>query len=176
MSSETPTRNYPLIVGGVLLILFGLLCLFFPGATLMSIALMAGVGFLFAGIMDIVTYARDREVLGLSGWFLAYGILDVVIGLMFIVHPVATATIIPWLIAAFIIVFAVFEIVESVAMRKAGSSLWGWVLVSGILSGILGVLFFTMPILFAYYIAFFALLRGVGLIIFGLSYKTTFLS
>lgn len=167
MSPVQSNKNWTLIVGGILLIVFGLFCLFFPGITLMSIAIMVGVGFLFAGVMDIITYTRDRDTLQLSGWFLAYGIIDVVVGLMFLIHPVATASIIPWLIAFFVIVFAVFEIVESFSVRKAGSSLWGWVLVSGILSLLIGVGFFFWPVMLAFYIAFFAILRGISLIIFG---------
>ena len=94
-------RNWSLIVPGVLLIFFGALCAFYPGITLLSVTFVAGAGFIFAGIVNIISYVRERKTAGLSGWYVAYGILDIIIGLMLVIHPLATAYVIPWLIGAF---------------------------------------------------------------------------
>lgn len=167
MSAAKSERNGQLIVAGVLLIIFGVVCALFPGLTLGSIAFMVGAGFLVAGVVNFMNYTREKDSLGGSAWLLAYGVLDVVIGLMFIIHPLAFAAILPWLIGACIGVFGVFEIIESISLKNLGFSLWGWLLVSGIVSLLLGLLFFVMPELLAFYIAAFALWRGVSLIILG---------
>lgn len=166
MASKTE-RNWQLIVAGILFIIFGLICAFFPGLTLASIAFMVGAAFVVSGVVNIATFFRDRELLGFSGWLLAYGILDVLIGAMFVIHPFAFAAVLPWVIGAFVLVFGIYEVVVTFMLKKAGMPLWGWMLASGIISIVIGGLFFYMPELLAIYIALFALLRGVDLIVVG---------
>ena len=88
MNTKTE-RNWQLIVAGILFIIFGLVCAFFPGLTLASIAFIVGAAFVVSGVVNIATFIRDRDLLSFSGWILAYGILDVLIGAMFVIHPFA---------------------------------------------------------------------------------------
>lgn len=166
MNSKTE-RNWQLIVAGVLFILFGLVCAFFPGLTLASIAFMVGAAFVVSGVVNIATFIRDRELLGFSGWILAYGILDVLIGGMFVIHPFAFAAVLPWVIGAFVLVFGAYEVVAAFMIKRSGLPPWGWMLVSGIISIVIGFLFFYLPEMLALFIALFALLRGVDLIVVG---------
>lgn len=166
MNSKTE-RNWQLIVAGILFIIFGLVCAFFPGLTLASIAFMIGAAFVVSGVVNIATFIRDKEALGFSGWLLAYGILDVLIGAMFVIHPFAFAAVLPWVIGAFVLVFGIYGIIVSFPIKKAGLPLWGWMLASGILSVLIGIMFFYMPEMLALFISLFALLRGVDLIILG---------
>ena len=96
MASPYEGKNWQLIVAGILLVVFAAVCLFFPGITLGSIAFMVGAAFLLSGVVNIATYVRDRVLLDLSGAVLAYGIVDVLIGLMFVVHPMIFAMVLPW--------------------------------------------------------------------------------
>lgn len=166
MNSKTE-RNWQLIVAGVLFILFGLVCAFFPGLTLASIAFMVGAAFVVSGVVNIATFIRDRELLGFSGWILAYGILDVLIGAMFVIHPFAFAAVLPWVIGAFVLIFGAYEVVAAFMIKRSGLPLWGWMLVSGIISIVIGFLFFYLLEMLALFIALFALLRGVDLIVVG---------
>lgn len=166
-SQEKNEKNWSIIVPGVLLIFFGALCAFYPGITLLSVTFVAGAGFVFAGIVNIVSYARERKTMGLSGWYVAYGILDIIVGLMLLIHPFATAYVIPWLIGAFVIAYAIVEIASIIANRKALGSVWGLGLVSAILSLIVGICFFVFPETLAIFIALFAVIRGVTLIVAG---------
>ena len=108
MNTKTE-RNWQLIVAGILFIIFGLVCAFFPGLTLASIAFIVGAAFVVSGVVNIATFIRDRDLLGFSGWILAYGILDVLIGAMFVIHPFAFAAVLPWVIGAFVLVFGIYE-------------------------------------------------------------------
>lgn len=161
-------RDWGLVVAGVLLVLCGIFFVFAPGLTLVTMTAFAGAAFLVSGVFDIVSYIRFRKVADLSGWALAYAILDIVIGLMFLVHPLALAAVIPWIIGLFFIIFGVFEIVGSFKIKKAtGSSLWGWMLFSGIVGALCGVLFFVFPASFVIYMAAFVIMRGISLAIYG---------
>lgn len=169
MVSPYEGKNWQLIVAGILLALFAAVCLFFPGITLGSIAFMVGAAFILSGVVNISTYVRDREFLALSGAVLAYGIIDVLIGLMFVIHPMIFAVVLPWVAGLFVIVFAVYEIIASFMARKGGFSLWGWLLFSGIVTLLMGIGFFMVPEMFAILIGLFALMRGVSLIVLGIN-------
>lgn len=168
-SQEKAEKNWSLIVPGVLLIFFGALCAFYPGITLLSVTFVAGAGFVFAGIVNIISYVRERKTAGLSGWYVAYGILDIIIGLMLVIHPLATAYAIPWLIGAFIMAYSIVEIFAIIASRKQLGSIWGLGLVSAILSLLVGICFFIFPESLAIFIAVFAVIRGATLIASGWS-------
>lgn len=169
MVSPYSGKNWQLIVAGILFVLFSAVCLFFPGLTLDSITFMIGAAFVLSGVVHIASYIRDRDVLDLSGLVLAYAILDVLIGLMFVVHPMVFAAVIPWVAGMFTIVFAIYELIGSFVSRKAGFSLWGWLLISGVLTLVMGMGFFLVPEMFAILIGLFALVRGVSLIVLGVN-------
>ena len=162
-------KNWSIIVPGALLIFFGILCAFYPGLTLLSVTFVAGAGFIFAGVVNFVSYFRERKIQKLTGWYIAYGILDIIIGLMFVIHPLATAYVLPWLIGSFVIAYAIVEIFSIVAMRKQLGSIWGVGLVSAILSLIIGIMFFIFPETLVVFIAVFAIIRGATLIAAGFS-------
>ncbi len=168
-------RNWQLIVAGILFVVFGLVCAFFPGLTLASIAFMVGAAFIVGGVVNIATFVRDRGMLGFSGWILAYGILDLLIGLMFVIHPVAFAAVLPWVIGTFVVIFAVYEIAAAFMVKRAGLPLWGWMIVSGILSVLIGISFFFVPEMLALFISLFCLLRGADLIIMGANSQKYFM-
>ena len=174
MNTKTE-RNWQLIVAGILFIIFGLVCAFFPGLTLASIAFIVGAAFVVSGVVNIATFIRDRDLLGFSGWILAYGILDVLIGAMFVIHPFAFAAVLPWVIGAFVLVFGIYEVVATFMVKRAGLPLWGWMLFSGVISIVIGFMFFSMPEMLALFIALFALLRGVDLIVMGANARKYFL-
>ena len=60
MNTKTE-RNWQLIVAGILFIIFGLVCAFFPGLTLASIAFIVGAAFVVSGVVNIATFIRDRD-------------------------------------------------------------------------------------------------------------------
>lgn len=164
---EEKHRDWPIIIAGALLIVCALACLLMPGITLVTITLFAGAAFLVSGIMDIIEYVRFRRVMALSGWALAYAILDVVVGVMFLVHPLAFSVVLPWLIGAFCLVFGVFEIAAALKGRAVGMPLWGWAVFSGAMGVLCGIAFFVSPATLAVFVALFMVMRGATLLVFG---------
>lgn len=160
-------HDWGLIVAGALLILCAFVFVAAPGITLATITLIAGAAFLVSGVFDIVGYVRFREAANLSGWTLAYAVLDIVIGLMFLIYPIAFAAVIPWVVGAFFVAFGIYEVVGSFRLKKMGVSLWGWPLFSGIVSALCGLMFFFAPPTFSLFLALFVMMRGVSLLIYG---------
>ena len=137
-------RNWGLFAAGIALVIIGFVLLMVPGLTLVSIAVIAGCMFLAAGIVDAYAYFKYREAEGLSGWALAYAICDIILGVLFIVHPIASAVVIPWVMGIFVVAYGIFEIVAAVRFRDALPG-WGWVLFAGIVSLFCGIAFFLWP-------------------------------
>ena len=163
----TKRHDWGLIVAGILLVVCAFFFLVAPGLTLVTITAIAGAAFLVSGVFDIINYVRFHKVMNLSGWAIAYAVLDIVIGLMFLIHPLALAGVIPWMIGAFFIIFGVFEIVGSFTVKKTGVPLWGWMLFSVIVSVLCGLTFFVWPAALSIFLSVFILMRGVSLVFYG---------
>lgn len=167
VSNGAKRHDWGIIVAGALMIVCGLIFLLSPGLTLVTITAIAGAAFLISGVLDIVEYVRFRKEMQLSGWALAYAILDVVIGLMFLVHPLAFAVVLPWLVGAFFIVFGVFEVAAALRARNTGIPLWGWAVFSGIVGVLCGITFFVSPATLPIFLSVFVLMRGATLLVHG---------
>lgn len=116
-------RNWGLFAAGIALVIIGFVLLMVPGLTLVSIAVIAGCMFLAAGIVDAYAYFKYREAEGLSGWALAYAICDIILGVLFIVHPIASAVVIPWVMGTFALFLGFFLMARGVQMAVYGVSL-----------------------------------------------------
>ena len=160
-------HDWGLIVAGILLIVCAFFFLLAPGLTLVTITAIAGAAFLVSGIFDIVSYVRFHKAMDLSGWMIAYAVLDIVLGLMFLLHPLAFAAVIPWVMGAFFLIFGIFEIVGAVRIRKTGVPMWGWMVFSGLVSVVCGLTFFIAPAAFSIFLSVFVLMRGVSLLFYG---------
>ena len=163
----TRKHDWGLIVAGILLVLCAFFFVVAPGLTLVTITAIAGAAFLVSGIFDIINYVRFHKVMNLSGWAIAYAVLDIVIGLMFLIHPLAFAGVIPWVIGAFFIIFGAFEVVGSFRIRKTGVPMWGWMLFSGIVGALCGLTSFIAPAMLGVFLSVFILMRGASLIFYG---------
>ncbi|MEG1197400.1 MAG: DUF308 domain-containing protein [Raoultibacter sp.] len=161
--------DWGLIIAGVLLVVCAGVCAFFPGLTLVTIAAIAGAGFLISGIGDVIFYVRNRKTMEMSGWALAYAILDIVLGLMFLLHPMAFAAVIPWVVSFGFLIFGLFEIVVSIKTKGMGAGMWGFSLFSGIVNILCAIALFLLPASFAIFIALFALWRGIAMVVQGIS-------
>lgn len=167
MMDTTKKHDWGLIVAGVLLLICGGIFAFAPIESLATLTIFAGAFLLVAGIFAIINYFRFRKSGNASGWTVFYGILEIILGLMFLVHPVIFAAVTAWVIGIFVVVLGVYEVIAAFRVKKFGSTIWGWILASGIVQILLGICFFVAPASLAIFIALFLLMHGINLIIVG---------
>jgi uncharacterized membrane protein HdeD (DUF308 family) len=154
---------------GILLIVLGTMAL--GSALLMTLASVFFFGWIliFAGVIEVVHAFWHKQW---SGFFLDLltGVLYGVVGVMMVSDPQASAALLTLLIALFLVFEGAFRIVMSLTMRYPH---WGWLLLNGVVSFLLGVLIWRRwPVSGLWVIGLFVgiemLLNGWSLVMLGL--------
>jgi uncharacterized membrane protein HdeD (DUF308 family) len=93
------------------------------------------------------------------------GVLDVIVGLMLLEHPVAGALLVTLLLAALLVFGGIFRLISALSMQFPN---YGWVAVSGVLSTLLGILLWVQwPVSAIWFIGFAV---GLNFIFAGVSW------
>ena len=100
--------SWSMLLSGVLFLILGIVCWVWPNLALETIALILGIGFLVAGVGTVADYVLARGFF--SAWLLVDGILDVILGIIFIVNPLVSAWALAWLVAIAIIVSGIMQL------------------------------------------------------------------
>lgn len=124
-----------LLLGG-LLIFVGCVAILYPLAATITSVEVFGFLLVFGGIVQIASGVWTR---GWGGFFahLVSGLLSLFIGVVFLERPVAAAAGITFLLAMFFVAGGIVRIVIAVGNRFSG---WGWTLLSGVISVVLGMM------------------------------------
>lgn len=125
-----------LVILGIALIVLGTLMLSFPViATLATVAVL-GALILVGGVAESIGAFWCRDW---GGFFFALlaGILGIVVGLMLLGNPIQGGATLTILLASFLLVGGVFKVGAAVAHRFGS---WGWLLLSGVIDVLLGLL------------------------------------
>jgi len=112
------TLRWLMPIAGILAIGLGINTFFMPLASLTTIAIFFGIGILFSGISEIVSYCSTEKG-NRSGWMLAAGILSVLFGLWasFGIGMHAIARFIPFIFAGWIMALSIERIADAVARK-----------------------------------------------------------
>lgn len=160
----TLARNWwMLLLRGAAAIIFGLGAIIWPGITVTVLVIFFGAYALVDGAFSIgaaIVGGNTR----VPRWLLVLeGVLGIGVGVIAMVWPGLTAVTLLYIIAAWAIITGVVEIVEAVRLRNVIENEW-FLGIAGVLSIILGIVFFSFPI---GAIATVAIVAGIYAIFFG---------
>jgi uncharacterized membrane protein HdeD (DUF308 family) len=158
-----PGRGWFMALGIVLIILGALAVSAAFITTLLSVSFIGWLLLIGGAVLVIQSFTVRRW----SGFFLEIftGLLYMLIGLMLVSHPLASAASFTLLLAAFFIVGGIFRIIGSLVHRPAH---WGWVLLNGLVAVLLGVMIWAQwPVSALWVIGTFV---GIDMIIAGWSF------
>jgi len=154
---------------GLLLLLFGLAAIAWPGVTLTVLVLWIGAGFMVNGAFVLGAAIVGRDVQG-RGWLLLDGLLGIGAGILTFLYPGITGLVLLWLVAGWAILSGALQIATAVQFRKVIRGEWMLGL-AGALAIVFGVLLIARPgvglLTLALLIGWFALFYGVLLIALG---------
>jgi uncharacterized membrane protein HdeD (DUF308 family) len=130
-------RNWGWLVGlGTVLILVGVLAISYPVAATITTVTVFGVLLVISGAVEIISGIWAR---GWGGFFahLLCGLLYLFVGVVLLDRPLIGAAVYTILLAVFFVASGLFRIVASAKLQFSG---WGWGVLSGAVSLVLGVL------------------------------------
>jgi uncharacterized membrane protein HdeD (DUF308 family) len=161
-----------LVALGVALIVLGTIMLSFPVISTLATVTVLGALLLLAGTMEVVGAFWCRQW---SGFFLALlsGILGVVVGLMLLGNPIEGGLTLTVLLASFLFVGGIFKTVAALSHRFGG---WAWLLLSGVIDIVLGVLIWKeLPmaglVIIGLLVGISAIFRGVSWLMLGFAVR-----
>jgi uncharacterized membrane protein HdeD (DUF308 family) len=135
---EALSRNWGwLMAFGILMIILGVLAIGAPMVATIAFQVALGWLLVIGGIAEAIHAFMAQNWRGFLFELLS-AILYVVVGVLLLVNPLLGAAALTLLLAVFLVVEGVFKIV--MAMRVRDHRGWAWLLASGILSLILGVM------------------------------------
>lgn len=138
VGSEKLRRSWVwLAVLAVISLVGGVLALLNPFAATIAAVLLAGWAFILIGAVQLV---QAFQVQGWGGfmWALLLGVLTLVVGVALIANPLAGTISLTLLVAVLLLFTGVVKLFYAFSLRPVSG--WGWVLFSGAVSLLLGVL------------------------------------
>lgn len=137
-------RNWWLILlRGIAAIVFGILTFIWPGITLLTLVLFFGAFALVDGVLAIWAGIVGGEP-GPRWWLLLVGLLGIAVGLLTFLLPGLSALLLLMFIAGWAIAVGILQIIGAIRLRKEIDNEW-WLIASGVLSVLFGVLLVALP-------------------------------
>jgi uncharacterized membrane protein HdeD (DUF308 family) len=134
--NENTINRRVMVLGGIASVIFGILLLTWPGATLSAIMMLVGLWWLIQGIFMIFSIFIDRSK---GGWKLIGGAIGILAGILVLQHPLLIPMIGTITLTLVLGILGISMGILSVIAALAGDG-WGTG-VLGIVSIVIGMLF-----------------------------------
>lgn len=126
-----------LLTLGILMVLLGFCALSMPLVAALASVLFLGWLLIFGGVVQSV-HAFGQKHWGGLFWQLLIGILYLLIGAMLLADPKGSVMALTLLLAIFFVVEGIFRIITAFRLKPRQN--WGWLLLNGIVTLVLGAL------------------------------------
>ena len=160
------------LILGILYIGVALCLMFAPLSSYVALSIIFSISMLVSGILEIL-FAISNKHVSSWGWYLAGGIIDLIIGIYLVAYPMVSMEGIPFLIAFWLMFRGSSATGYSMALKRYGTRDWGWYMAFGILAILCSLLILWQPAvgaLYAVYMISFTFLI-IGLFRFMLAFE-----
>lgn len=135
----------PLLVG-LFFVIVSIIAFTSPIGSLMALAVLFSLSFLFGGLAEIIFSLSNRHRLQNWGWSLAFGIVTFIAGILLLINPALSMTTLALFIGFIILFRSIAAIGFAFDIKRYGGSNWGWLLAFGILGTIVSFILIWNPI------------------------------
>jgi uncharacterized membrane protein HdeD (DUF308 family) len=161
-------RNWWAIgIRGVVGILFGLVALFLPGATMLSLVLLFAAYIFVDGVFGIVSAVRAARAHERWGLLVLEGLVDIAVAAIAVLWPGITVVAFVFLVAFWAILTGVLELAAAFRLEFIDGR--GWLIFGGVVSVLYGALLIVAPMIGAvvltWWLGAYALVFGVCLVV-----------
>lgn len=160
---------YYSLIRGIIAVVFGILVLVSPLATVVVGVVWLGVFWIVDGIVSVVDGVRRRGSAG-AGWEIAFGVIGTLAGLFLVIQPLQAAS-------TLVLIAAIWAILGGLtialgSLRGRGQPGWGWGVAAGAITLLFGLVMVFQPGLalatFVLLVGWYAIVLGVSLVVLGL--------
>ncbi len=167
-------RNWwAIAIRGIVGILFGLVALFLPGATMLSLVLIFAAYIFVDGVFGIISAVRAAGQGERWGLLLLEGIVDIAVAAIAVLWPGITVVAFVWLVAIWAILTGALMLWAAFRLDTDGGR-W-WLVFGGVVSLAYGVLLIVAPMIGAlvltWWLGAYALIFGVALLVLAFKLK-----
>lgn len=125
-------------LAGVALVVLGVLCIAYPGNTILSLAWVLGLMLLISGISTFGAWATLRALNPFNGLTFLAALLQVIVGLILVINPAPLAIALPFIFAFWVMFEGVDLMVDAFNYRRFGFRRWWLLCLFGLLVAIGG--------------------------------------
>jgi uncharacterized membrane protein HdeD (DUF308 family) len=172
MIAQLSSHWWLFLIRGILALILGILIPLFPGAAILTLAILFGAYALVDGAVALVTAIRMNHATNNWIWLLLEGVLGILVGVLTFVFPGLIALYLVFLFGAWAILTGILAIATAFRIRQAIANEILMILF-GAISIVAGIAIFVFPLYgvfaLAWTIGIYAILAGVFLI--GLSFR-----
>ncbi|MFY9893267.1 MAG: HdeD family acid-resistance protein [Xanthobacteraceae bacterium] len=161
-------RNWWAIgIRGAVAILFGLVALFLPGATMLSLVLLFAAYIFVDGVFGIVSAVRAARAHERWGLLVLEGLVDIAVAAVAVLWPGITVVAFVFLVAFWAILTGVLELAAAFRLEFIDGR--GWLIFGGVVSVLYGALLIVAPmvgaVVLTWWLGAYALVFGVSLVV-----------
>jgi uncharacterized membrane protein HdeD (DUF308 family) len=127
------------LLEGLVLIVLGVAAILLPAAASLAATVLVGWLLLLSGIVGLITTLRARHTPGFA-WSLLSALLALGAGAVLLLLPLQAMFSLTAVLIAFLVAEGVISIFYALEHRRGASGRWHWMLLSGALDILLGVL------------------------------------
>jgi uncharacterized membrane protein HdeD (DUF308 family) len=146
MATTTPQADqsdiwWVFLLEGIAALLFGVLLITQPGATLVALVVFLGFYWLMMGVLEIVRVFVDRSVAWY--WSLLIGILGIIAGMIVLNHPMFAAVLLPTTIVLYLGVIGLVIGATQIVGGFTGGGIGSFAL--GVINVLIGLILLAAP-------------------------------
>jgi len=170
-------RNWwAFVFRAIFAIIFGLIALFLPGVTMLSLVLVFAIYAIADGIFAIVASVKAGQQGQSWGLLALEGVVSILAGVVSVLWPGLTVVVFVALIAAWALITG--GLLLAVALRVDNDHGRIWLIVASIVSILYGALLIVAPMIGAlvltWWIGAYALIFGIAMLVFALRLHSRF--
>ena len=133
------------ILGSISMAILGILLIFYSAQTIITISYVIGAILIAIGVIAILKFINDYNAKTKNELDIVYGIVSVILGIIVISNPEGIASIIPFVVAVFIIISSATKLQYSLELKKDDNELWKSTMIISIITMLCGILLIFNP-------------------------------
>lgn len=130
---------------GILFIALAIFLIANPLATYVTLSILFSAFMFVSGVFEIIFAVNNKDNISSWGWYLAGGIIDLLIGILLIVIPGLSMEVLPFILAFWLMFRGFAGVGTAMDMRRYGTSNWGWILAVAIIAIVFSIGIIWMP-------------------------------